>query len=588
MRFRRTGRTGQSSPSSRPDPSPEPISQVLKDLLEELQSRRVPTRPPRDWIQIFVTALPGLAAVIALIFTWLSINATTNATNRQLQVAEQGQVTDRYNAAITNLGSPSVDVRLGGIYALQRIMQDSPRDQPTVIAVLCAFVRDHANAAVVKSARPSASPDTSSVPSLPPTDIQAALTVVGTRNTALDGSTTVVDFSRADLSGATLSGAHLTNANLFGAHLDRADLTGAHLDRADLSSADLTGADLSCADLITAHLLSADLSGAQLFSTDLSGADFLGADLSGADFHGADLTGADLTTANLDTVDLIDADLDRADFNSATVIGADLTHATLREANLSPAILTNANLTGANLTGATIDGTDLTYADLTGADLAHATLKDANLTDATLKDATLTGADLSGADLSGAILTGVKGLPTGTPRSPTSTPTPTKNLRRWATRLAACGLAWLRVGHRDVGHAEADRQGRQAAAGLRVVAVRAGRVVRVLPVEHLCRAGPDGLDQQVRGGLPQLVMLRDSGEGLEGFLLGAASGIENVMPASVGPEAAAAPRRERGPSRVTVGRDLASAQRSSSSVAKTSPGRPVLPRHGTGRWQAPR
>ena len=52
MPLRRTRRTGQSSPSSRPDPSPEPITEVLKDLLEELQRRKVPTRPPRDWIQI--------------------------------------------------------------------------------------------------------------------------------------------------------------------------------------------------------------------------------------------------------------------------------------------------------------------------------------------------------------------------------------------------------------------------------------------------------------------------------------------------------------------------------------------------------
>jgi hypothetical protein len=78
----------------------------------------------RDWLQISVTALPGLAAVIALIFAWLSVNAT----NYQLQTAQQGQITDRYNAAITNLGSSSVDVRLGGIYALQRIMQDSPAE----------------------------------------------------------------------------------------------------------------------------------------------------------------------------------------------------------------------------------------------------------------------------------------------------------------------------------------------------------------------------------------------------------------------------------------------------------------------------
>jgi hypothetical protein len=211
MRFRRTGRTRQSSPSSRPDPSPEPISEVLKGLLEELQSRR---DPPRDWIQIIATALPGLAALIALIFTWQSINATTDATTRQLQVAEQGQVTDRYNAAITNLGSSSVDVRLGGIYALQRIMQDSPRDQPTVVAVLCAFVRNHANAATANSVNPSASQRTSPAPGHPPTDIQASLTVVGTRNTALDSSATVVDLTDAAIAGAELSGANLRGANL--------------------------------------------------------------------------------------------------------------------------------------------------------------------------------------------------------------------------------------------------------------------------------------------------------------------------------------------------------------------------------------
>ena len=48
----------------------------------------------------------------------------------------------------------------------------------------------------------------------PPTDIQAALTVVTTRNTANDGSTTVID-----LQGAELTGAQLTHAELNGADL---------------------------------------------------------------------------------------------------------------------------------------------------------------------------------------------------------------------------------------------------------------------------------------------------------------------------------------------------------------------------------
>jgi hypothetical protein len=84
-------------------------------------------RPKRDWIQIVVTALPGLAAIVALIFTLRATNDQLQETRQQLQINGQGQITDRFNVAVTNLGASSVVIRLGGIYALQRIMRDSPR-----------------------------------------------------------------------------------------------------------------------------------------------------------------------------------------------------------------------------------------------------------------------------------------------------------------------------------------------------------------------------------------------------------------------------------------------------------------------------
>jgi hypothetical protein len=116
------------------------------------QAAQTPPRPQRDWVAIAATSLPGVAALVALIFAWLSITAT----NDQLKIAEQGQITDRYNAAITNLGASSIDVRLGGIYALQRLMQDSRRDQPTVVATLCAFVREHTASATKATGLPAA------------------------------------------------------------------------------------------------------------------------------------------------------------------------------------------------------------------------------------------------------------------------------------------------------------------------------------------------------------------------------------------------------------------------------------------------
>ena len=54
-------------------------------------------------------------------------------------------MTDRYTKAIEQLGSGKLDIRLGGIYAPERIAHDSPRDHPTVLEVLAAFIREHSH-----------------------------------------------------------------------------------------------------------------------------------------------------------------------------------------------------------------------------------------------------------------------------------------------------------------------------------------------------------------------------------------------------------------------------------------------------------
>ena len=78
-------------------------------------------------------------------------------------------------------------------------------------------------------------------------------------------------------SRANLSGAYLSGANLSGAYLSRANLSGANLSRADLSGAYLSGAYLSGANLSGANLSRANLSGAYLSGANLSRADLSGA-----------------------------------------------------------------------------------------------------------------------------------------------------------------------------------------------------------------------------------------------------------------------------------------------------------------------
>ena len=307
-----------------------------------------------------LTLAAGLFAAGALVFTALNFSLS----RRTFELTEQGQVTDRFTKAIEQLGSDKLDVRIGGIYALERVARDSAKDHPTVMEVLTAFIREHSREPWPPSDAGSPEQERSTRP-----DVQAAVTVVGRRDAERD--ILPIDLAGADLTGANLAGADLTGANLTGADLTGANLTGADLTDADLTGADLTGADLTGADLTGAHLTGANLTGANL-----TGADLTGADLTGANLTGADLTGANLTGANLAGADLTDADLTGADLTSANLAGANLTGANLTGANLTGADLTGANLTGADLTGANLTGANLTGADLTGANLTGADLTD--------------------------------------------------------------------------------------------------------------------------------------------------------------------------------------------------------------------
>ncbi len=156
----------------------------------------------------------GLFAAWALIFTVR--NATLS--RRAFELTEQGQVTDRYTKAVEQLGSDKLDVRIGGIYALERVARDSARDHPTVMEVLTAFIREHSHEPWPPSVRGGQERERSTRP-----DVQAALTVVGRRDAKRD--IRPIDLTRADLGGADLG----------------ADLGGADLAVADFTSATLAG-----------------------------------------------------------------------------------------------------------------------------------------------------------------------------------------------------------------------------------------------------------------------------------------------------------------------------------------------------------
>jgi hypothetical protein len=211
------------------------------------------------FIQTIGTIVGGSALLFGLYFT-----------ARNLQVSREGQITERFTQAIDQLGAtddktgePTVEIRLGGIYALERIARDSNKDFSQIMDVLTAYIRK--NAAWPPEA--TASNDDTKQPDVvlfPAADIQAILTVIGRRAHYFDvtrevdfadlhvrlgsafahGDVRYINLFRTDLRGANLSEGHLEGAILYEAHLEGAVLYGTHLEGANLYGAHLEGASL--------------------------------------------------------------------------------------------------------------------------------------------------------------------------------------------------------------------------------------------------------------------------------------------------------------------------------------------------------
>lgn len=291
-------------------------------------------------VAVYYTARNATTARRNLELSERNLRSTVELSDRTYRLSEQGHVTDRYTKAIEQLGSDKLDIRLGGIYALERIARDSARDHPTVMDVLAAFVRGHANE-IPADESDAALLGIGPLPKLR-IDLQTAVTVIGRRERLSDAG-------RINLQHANLSRGDMRSAKLAGANLVHAELTDA-----DLFNADLTGADLTGANLTHAHLADTDLRGA-----DLTDANLTKAKASHADLRNADLSFAGLTHVNFRDADLTNADLTRADLRNADLAGANLSGANLTDANLSYANLSFANLDGAKLSYVKLDGANL-------------------------------------------------------------------------------------------------------------------------------------------------------------------------------------------------------------------------------------
>ena len=80
-----------------------------------------------------------MAAIAALpLAIWRS-----KVAERQAETAQRGLLNERYQKGAEMLGSGSLAVRLGGVYALAGLAREHPEDyHMKIVSLLCAFVRN--------------------------------------------------------------------------------------------------------------------------------------------------------------------------------------------------------------------------------------------------------------------------------------------------------------------------------------------------------------------------------------------------------------------------------------------------------------
>lgn len=143
------------------------------------------------------------------------------------------QITDRFTKAIEQLGSDRMAVRLGAVYALERIAKDSNRDFSVIMETLAAFVRERVPKPSLEndetdeeSAAAAGFDDRTDDVRKPPVDVAAAVVVLTRSIPKTSVLRTGRQVQRVDLRDVDLRGLDLPRADMSGFRFDRALMDG--------------------------------------------------------------------------------------------------------------------------------------------------------------------------------------------------------------------------------------------------------------------------------------------------------------------------------------------------------------------------
>jgi len=272
----------------------------------------------KDFIQFENTFRTTVSQIIGgfiiLIGIYFSIENLLNA-QLSLNIAREGQITERFGKAVEQLGSDNVDINLGGIFALGRVGRDSPEDHWQVVQVLTAYLRRKTRLGSISGAQElyhshilTKLPGCDFRYERPLEEVQAVMNVVSLRKWEYEN----FQFQAIHLENCFLEGVVITNTNLLGS---------------SFASSDLLGSTFSYVNLDSSNFLAARLDGAQIANST-----FKGAFLQHSNFLCSFLENIHFDDANLQYVDFRRSTINKVYFHNASLNGALLQGVDLRGA----------------------------------------------------------------------------------------------------------------------------------------------------------------------------------------------------------------------------------------------------------------
>ncbi len=193
--------------------------------------------PERDRLSLENNVRTAAAQAIA----GLLVLAGLTLTARSLAITREGQFTERFSRSVAHLANESLDVRLGGIYGLQRLARNSPDDHYAVMEVLLAYAQR-------RFPWPPTGAEILTRERVPP-DLEAICMALSKRRVDFETpeerpSLEHIDLRLVGLHDVDLQGGLIAQTNLANAYLHEANLSDVVFADADLSDAMLQEASL--------------------------------------------------------------------------------------------------------------------------------------------------------------------------------------------------------------------------------------------------------------------------------------------------------------------------------------------------------